>query len=146
MQKTSSLFINNIKNMPLWVKQVIAKEVGNELNKKLSEFSELTNVDDLFQYLIPKVTIKGRNELTERKYNLSDGYYTFLNDLLDNSENNIYEITIKNNWTLSDTAKIFIRLEELEFIQIPAETTNINMAIASFIASKIKTGEFLKKI
>jgi len=146
MQKTSSLFINNIKNMPLWVKQVIAKEVGNELNKKLSEFSELTNVDDLFQYLIPKVTIKGRNELTERKYNLSDGYYTFLNDLLDNSENNIFEITIKNNWTLSDTAKIFIRLEELEFIQIPAETTNINMAIASFIASKIKTGEFLKKI
>ncbi|MBR3605833.1 MAG: hypothetical protein IKL52_07380, partial [Candidatus Gastranaerophilales bacterium] len=40
----------------------------------------------------------------------------------------------------------FVRLCELEFLQIPDYATNKNVAIALFIAGKLKTGEFLKRI
>ena len=144
MQKISDLFIQNIKNLPMWVKQVITKEIFDDLNKKLEEFSELAEVTDLFQYMCPKVTFKGKQELQDKTIGLSDGYYIFLQDLTDGC--NIFEITIKNNWTLADSAKIFVRLCELEFLQIPDFATNKNVAIALFIAGKLKTGEFLKRI
>ena len=144
MQKISDLFIHNIKNMPIWVKQVVTKEIFDDLNKQLEEFSELADVNDLFQYMSPKVTFKGKTELQERTMNLSDGYYIFLQDLIDG--NNIFEITIKNNWTLADSAKIFCRLNELEFLNIPDYATNKNVAIAMFIAGRLKTGEFIKRI
>lgn len=144
MQKISDLFIQNIKNFPIWVKQVITKEIFDDLNKKLEEFSELAEVNDLFQYMCPKVTFKGKQELQEKMLGLSEGYYIFLQELLD--ENNIFEITIKNSWTLADSAKIFCRLCEMEYITIPDYYTNKNIAIAQFIAGKLKTGEFLKRI
>ena len=144
MQKISDLFIQNIKNLPIWVKQVITKEIFDDLHEKLEGFSELTQAENLFQYMCPKVTFKGREELSSRNLKLSDGYYTFLEDLT--KENTIFEITIKNNWTLADSAKIFIRLCELEFLSIPDFNKNKNAAIAMFIAGKLKTGEFLKRI
>lgn len=144
MQKISDLFIQNIKNLPMWVKQVITKEIFDELNKKMEEFSELADINNLFQYMCPKVTFKGKQELKERAMGLSEGYYIFLQDLVD--ENNIFEITIKNNWTLADSAKIFCRLYEMEFLLIPDYTTNKTIAVALFIAGKLKTGEFLKRI
>lgn len=144
MQKTSDIFIQNIKNLPIWVKQVVTKEIMEDLTTKLEEFSELVQVDDLFQYMCPKVTFKGKQELEEQSMKLSGGYYTFIKDLIDG--NNIFEITVKNNWTLADSAKIFVKLNELEFLQIPDYAVNKNVAIAMFIAGKIKTGEFLKRI
>ncbi len=144
MQKVSELFIENIRSLPIWVKQVITKEIFDDLNHKLEEFSQLTQVDDLFQYMCPKVTFKGKQELEEKNLNLSDGHYIFLKDLLE--ENTILEITVKNNWTLADSAKIFVRLIELEFLSIPDFENNKNVAIAMFLAGKLKTGEFLKRI
>lgn len=144
MQKISDLFIQNINNLPLWVKQVITKEIFDDLNKKLEEFSELAEVDNLFQYMCPKVTFKGKQELQDRTYALSEGYYVFLQELM--NDNTIFEITLKNNWTLADSAKIFVRLIELEFLAIPDIATNKNIAVAMFIAGKLKTGEFLKRI
>lgn len=144
MQKISNLFIQNIQNMPIWVKQVIAKEVTNDISKKLTDFTELMQSDCLFQYLQPRITFKGKQELQEKNMKLTEGYYVFLKDLL--NEATIFDITVKNNWTLSDSAKIFLRLGELEFLSVPDWNTNKNIAIASFLAGKIKTGEFLKKI
>ena len=143
MQKISDLFIQNIKNMPIWVKQVITKEIFDDLHKKLEDFSELNESGQLFQQMCPKITFKAKQELEERLLNLSEGYYIFLNEL--SQGNTIFEITIKNNWTLADSAKIFTRLIELEFLSIPEMETNVNVAIALFIAGKIKTGEFLKR-
>ena len=144
MQKISDLFVQNIKNLPMWVKQVITKEIFDDLNKKLEEFSELAEISDLFQYMCPKVTFKGKQELQERTIGLSEGYYVFLQDLIEGCT--IFEITIKNNWTLADTAKIFVRTLELEYLQIPNYNTDKNVAVAMFIAGKLKTGEFLKRI
>lgn len=144
MQKISEIFIQNIKNLPIWVKQVITKEIFDDLSKKLEEFSELAEIDNIFQYMCPKVTFKGKQELENKAMALSEGYYTFLQDLI--NQNNIFEITIKNNWTLADSAKIFCRLYELEYLLIPDFNSNKNVAVAMFIAGKLKTGEFLKRI
>ncbi len=144
MQKTSELFIQNIKNLPMWVKQVITKEILEDLSKKLEDFTELVEVNDLFQSMTPELTYKGKEELSQRNLGLSEGYYIFLQDLADGCD--IFEITIKNNWTLADTAKIFCRLMDLEYFKIPNMNTNKNVTIAMFIAGKIKTGEFLKRI
>lgn len=144
MQKISDLFIQNIKNLPIWVKQVVAKELMQDLKSKLDEFVELLQTDDLFQEMCPKLTFKGKQELDNHSLNLSDGYYIFMKDLSEGS--NLFEITIKNNWTFADSSKIFIKLNELEFLQISDVTNNKNIAIAMFIAGKIKTGEFIKRI
>ena len=143
MQQNSNLFIRDMQALPMWVKQVIAVELSEDLNTKLADFKDLVN-GGLFQYLIPKITVKGKQELESKNMNLSEGYYTFLQEC--NNQDTIFEITVKNNWALSDTAKIFTRLYELEFT-LPSNTEeNTCIAIAEFIASKIKTGEFLKKI
>lgn len=144
MQKTSDLFIQNIKNLPIWVKQVVTREILEDLRKKLDEFSQLIEGEELFQYMCPKLTFKGKQELVQRTLKLSEGYYIFLKDLSEG--NNIFEITIKNNWTFADSAKIFCRLNELEYLQINDYQTNKNIAVALFIAGKIKTGEFIKRI
>lgn len=145
MQTKSDLFIKNIENLPIWVKQVLASEIADDLNKKLSDFSELIHTDKLFQFLTPKATLKGKQELESQTLKLSDGYYTFLKDSIE-GKSNIFEITIKNNWSLSDTAKIFTRLNELEFVISTNQPGDVSVNVALFIASKIRTGEFLKKI
>ncbi len=145
MQTMSNLFIKNIENLPTWVKQVLAAELSQDLTKKLSDFKELIQANTLFQYLKPQSTYKGKKEFETRSMNLSDGYYVFLEDCIEGL-NTIFEITVKNNWTFADSAKIFMRLVDLEFISLPSHATDANLAIAAFIASRIRTGELLKRM
>lgn len=144
MQKISEIFLENIRNLPIWVKQVITKEILEDLNKKLADFAELTQSDTLFQYLTPRLSFKGKQELQTKSMKLSSAFYIFMQELA--NENNMFEITMKNSWSFADTAKIFVKCDELEFLSIPDYANNKNVALAMFIAGKIKTGEFLKKI
>ena len=144
MQKVSDIFLDNIKNLPIWVKQVMAKEILDDMNKKLADFHALTQSELLFQYMVPKLSFKGKQELQERTMRLSGAFYTFLQDL--SEENNMFEITVKNSWSFADTAKIFVKCDELEFLSTSDKSLEKNIALAMFIAGKIKTGEFLKKI
>jgi len=145
MQTMSNLFIKSIENLPIWIKQVLAFELSRDLLKKLSDFQELIHEDTLFQYLKPHTSFKGKQELNTKSLNLSDGYYTFLEDSLEGAST-IFEITVKNNWTLSDSAKIFSRLVDMEFISEIDQASQASVAIGYFIANRIKTGEFLKRI
>ncbi len=144
MQKVSDIVLQNMRNLPIWVKQVVTKEIFEDLEKKLADFSELSETDSLFQSMLPKVSVKGKQEIVARMLNLSEAFYTFLIDAQEGCD--IFEITIKNNWSLADTAKIFIKLFELELVIISDNDSDKTVAIAMFIAGKIKTGEFLKRI
>ena len=144
MQKVSDLFIKNIQNLPIWVKQVIAKEILSDLSHHLTDFTSFINTDVIFQYLCPKTSVIGQKELESKSMALSEAHYTFLQDAT--GQNTIFEITLKNNWTFADTAKIFIKLYESEFITISKRDEGVNIVIAMFIAGRIRTGEFLKKI
>ena len=110
----------------------------------MTDFSELVQIHDLFQYMRPLVTYKGQTELKEKNRNFSDGYYVFMQDLLNGD--NIFEITLKNNWSLCDSAKIFLKLLEEGYLFVDNFLANRNVALAMFMAGKIKTGEFLIKI
>ena len=144
MQTLSELFLANFKNLPIWVKQVIAAELTNELKTKLEEFSELIDSKNLFQSMHLELTAKAKAEIIERSMNLSESYYIFLSDML--AGLSIFDSTIKNSWAFSDTAKIFCRLCELDYFEIPDFEQNTNVAVALFLAGRIRTGEFLNRI
>ena len=140
----SELFLANIKNLPLWVKQVIASELMKDLNTKLEEFTELIDSKNLFQNMRPELTPRAKTEIIERGFNLSDSYYIFLSDM--HMGLSIFDSTIKNNWAFSDTAKIFCRLCELGCFKIPDYDNNKTVAVALFLAGRLRTGEFLNRI
>lgn len=144
MQSTSELFLDNIKNLPIWVKQVIASELNYELADRLKDFTSLIETKNLFQNMKLTLTERAKKELNEKSIGLSDGYYTFLSDM----ENglNIFESTVKNSWAFADSAKIFCRLCELDFFDIPDFEQNTNVAVALFLAGRLRTGEFLNRI
>ena len=144
MQTISELFLANLKNLPIWVKQVIAAELMSELNTKLTEFNELMESENLFQNMRLELTATGKTEIVEKKFNFSDSFYIFLNDML--AGLSIFDSTIKNNWAFSDTAKIFCRLCELDCFVLPNYEDNKSVAIAMFLAGRIRTGEFLNRI
>ena len=65
MQTMSELFLANLKNLPVWVKQVIAVELNNDLNTKLVEFSELVESKNLFQSMRPELSNVGKTEVAK---------------------------------------------------------------------------------
>lgn len=146
MTNTCELFFQSIKAMPIWVKQYLTKEVLEDLALRMSDFQELLQEKNLFQYLVPKITLKGKQEYQTHTYNLSDGHYVFLETLMGGAEKNVFEITLLNNWPLTDTAKMLLKLVELELISVENFATSSNIAVAMFLAGRIKTGELLKKL
>lgn len=142
LQKNSELFLNNVYALPLWVRQVVYIKTEEMLSRELDDFLELLNPKEPLQFVIPKITFKGKRELEERSANLSDQFYTFLDNCTDNFD--IFEITLRNFWTLSETAAIFVRAVEKEFIEIPQ--CERNYVIIQFLANKIRTGELLKRL
>ncbi len=142
LQKNSELFLNNIYALPLWVRQVVYLKTEQRLSEELDNFLELLNPKEPLQFLIPKLTFKGKRELEERNGNYSEQFYIFLENCKDNFD--IFEITLRNFWTLSETSAIFVRAVEKEFIEVP--NCESNYVIIQFLANKIRTGELLKRL
>ena len=117
LQKNSELFLNNIYALPLWVRQVVYLKTEQMLSDELDNFLDLLSPKEPLQFLVPVLTFKGKRELEERKNNFSEQFYVFLENCKDGFD--IFEITLRNFWTLSETASIFVRAVEKEYIEIP---------------------------
>lgn len=141
-QKNSELFLNNVYALPLWVRQVVYIKTEQKLSEELDDFLDLLNPKEPLQFVVPKITFKGKKELEERSNNLSDQFYIFLENCMEKFD--IFEITLRNFWTLSETSAIFVRAVEKEFIEIP--DSERNYVIIQFLANKIRTGELLKRL
>ncbi len=141
-QKNSELFLNNVYALPLWVRQVVYIKTEQKLSEELDNFLDLLNPKEPLQFVVPKITFKGKKELEERSNNLSDQFYIFLENCMEKFD--IFEITLRNFWTLSETSAIFVRAVEKEFIEIP--DSERNYVIIQFLANKIRTGELLKRL
>ena len=139
LQKNSELFLNNIYALPLWVRQVVYLKTEQKLS---DDFLELLNPKEPLQFLVPEITFKGKRELEERAGNFSDQFYVFLENCLQKFD--IFEITLRNFWTLSETSSLFVRAIEKEFIELPK--CESNYVIIQFLANKIRTGELLKRL
>lgn len=141
-QKISELFLNNIYVLPLWVKQVIYLRTKEKLTEELAEFLDLLNPENLIQHFVPTLTFKGKRELEKRELTLPENFYIFLTSCL--NEDDLFEITLANYWTMAETAKIFVRSVELELVNLPE--SDKTYAVAQFLAGKIRTGEVLRKL
>ncbi len=141
-QKNSELFLNNVYALPLWVRQVVYIKTEQKLSEELDDFLELLNPKEPLQFVVPKITFKGKKELEERSHNFSEQFYIFLENCIEKFD--IFEITLRNFWTLSETSAIFVRAVEKEFIEIP--DCERNYVIIQFLANKIRTGELLKRL
>lgn len=141
-QKVSDLFLNNIYVLPLWVKQVIYLKTKEKLTEELAEFLDLLNPENLMQHYIPELTFKGKKELEKRELGLPENFYIFLSKC--SNQNDLFEITLANYWTMAETSKIFARSVELELVSLPE--SDKTYAIAQFLAGKIRTGEVLRKL
>lgn len=142
LQKNSELFLNNVYALPLWVRQVVYIKTEQKLSEELDDFLELLNPKEPLQFVVPKITFKGKRELEERSHNFSDQFYVFLENCMEKFD--IFEITLRNFWTLSETSSVFVRAVEKEFIEIP--DCERNYVIIQFLANKIRTGELLKRL
>lgn len=142
LQKNSELFLNNVYALPLWVRQVVYIKTEQMLSEELDDFLELLNPKEPLQFVVPKITFKGKKELEERAYNFSEQFYIFLENCVEKFD--IFEITLRNFWTLSETSAIFARAVEKEYIEIPQ--SDRNYVIIQFLANKIRTGELLKRL
>ena len=141
-QKVSELFLNNIYVLPLWVKQVIYLKTKEKLTEELADFLELLNPENLMQHYVPELTFKGKRELEKRELGLPENFYIFLANCTKNDD--LFEITLANYWTMAETTKIFVRSVELELVNLPE--SDKTYAVAQFLAGKIRTGEVLRKL
>ncbi len=73
---------------------------------------------------------------------LPENFYIFLSNCA--HENDLFEITLSNYWTMAETSKIFVRSVELELVNLPESEKTY--AVSQFLAGKIRTGEVLKKL
>lgn len=141
-QKNSELFLNNVYALPLWVRQVVYIKTEEKLTDELENFLELLSPKEPMQFTVPKITFKGKKELEEKTTKLSDQFYTFLENAVQKFD--VFEITIRNFWTLAETSSFFVRAVECEYIELPPNEENY--VIMQFLAGKIRTGELLKRI
>lgn len=141
-QPISELFLHNIDILPLWVKQVLYLKTRDKLREELAEFLDVLVTDNLMQYYVPKLTFAGRTELETREKRLPEEFYTFYKCV--QNGNDLFEITLANYWTFTQTCSLFVRSIELQYVNIPENESIIS--IAQFMAGKIRTGEMLKRL
>ena len=141
-QKVSSLFFNNISELPLWVKQVVHLKTEAELKAALEEYMQSLNPQELLQQIVPVITNSGKEELKNRNSNLLKEQVIFLFSIAHGYD--LFEIALTNFWSLEQVCKYYSKLIELKFVQAP--TCRINFALMQFLAGKIKTGDILKKL
>ncbi len=142
LQKNSELFLNNVYALPLWVRQVVYLKTEQKLSEELEDFLDLLNPKEPIQFMVPKITFKGKRELEERACNFSEQFYAFLENCIEKFD--VFEITLRNFWTLAETASIFVRAVEKEYVEIP--DCERNYVIIQFLANKIRTGELMKRL
>lgn len=136
-------FTEKILNLPLWVKEITYFLLKQNLKTTLPCSNIDVNEEDLYQYLCPELTYAGKKECERLKIEAPDSnLYQFLNCLMQNLS--IVEITLNNAWTLEETSQIYYNCIESQFVARP-ENPIIN-AKASYLAGRIRIGEYLKRI
>lgn len=86
--------------------------------------------------------LQAEQSLKQEKKRLPEEFYTFYKCV--QNGNDLFEITLANYWTFTQTCSLFVRSIELQYVNIPENESIIS--IAQFMAGKIRTGEMLKRL
>ena len=136
-----SIFVSYMEKLlafPLWIKQTIFLNLSNDLNTYLSDEFLDVKEGELFHVYKPALSDLGQNELLTKESNFDESIYSFMTCC--SKGMSLIEIAIENNFTLEEVAKAFTFCKTSGFFS--REVTNLISAIAGFIASKYRTGEY----
>lgn len=135
------LFIDKVKELPLWVRQVIYLKLKEDMKENSCEDFLNKNYSNLFSLFVPTITYEGKTELLERKCGLDINIYNLLKMCSENYS--ILEISLNSFLTVEEVAKHFMFCVEQTYIKKP-DSVEV-YAMAGFIAGKFRTGEYLKR-
>lgn len=142
-QNIFKAFIQEIFNLPFWIKQIIYLELKEQLEKSsLKSCLSLTQKHNSLQLYIPKLTYTGKNELNFKTKKLSEEVYAFLECAYQNIS--IIEISIKNNWNLCECSNYFLEAIEADLAVEPPLPEVKGTAL--YMSGKIRLGEYFVKI
>ena len=135
-------FYTMIKNMPIWVKQILYYSLQKDIEENIQQNIQLINKEDLLQFYIPERTFRGDKELKDQYYKLQENQYIFLECC--DGETDMATIAMNNNWSLTDVAKFLVELINIEFLERPGSDLMYNLA--SFLCGNLRLGEYCKRI
>ena len=131
-------FMEKLLAFPLWVKQTIFMDLSKDLTKYLS--NEFLDVEEgeIFHVYKPELSEMGQNELLTKESKFDESIYAFLNCC--SKGMSLIEIAIENNFTMEEVSKAFTFCKTSGFFS--KDVPKLVAAIAGFIASKYRTGEY----
>ena len=131
-------FMEKLLAFPLWVKQTIFMDLSKDLTNYLS--NEFLDVEEgeIFHVYKPELSEMGQNELLTKESKFDESIYAFLNCCAKGMS--LIEIAIENNFTMEEVSKAFTFCKTSGFFS--KDVPKLVAAIAGFIASKYRTGEY----
>lgn len=136
------IFIEKLKNLPLWIKQVVFLHLYQDLSEIISDDFLRQKKEDLLHLYVPVMSYIGKTELEERAKGLEPNVYSFLESL--DEGRSIMEIAMIKFWTLNEVCKYFLTAVDADLIKAPVPPKII--AMAGFMAGRYRTGEYFKRI
>ena len=91
-----NVFIQKLKEFPLWIKQVIFLRLYEDLAAVLSEDFIDTNIEENLHLYVPTLSYVGQTEMSERKKGFEANIYSFMEGVDEGLS--ILEIAINNFW------------------------------------------------
>jgi uncharacterized protein YdcH (DUF465 family) len=137
-----NVFIQKLKEFPLWIKQVIFLRLYEDLAAVLSEDFIDTNIEENLHLYVPTLSYVGQTEMSERKKGFEANIYSFMEGVDEGLS--ILEIAINNFWTLEEVCKFFVAAVDTDMIKGPVPVKIYTMA--GFMAGKFRTGEYFKRV
>ncbi len=142
-KKFFEAFIDKVLEFPFWVKEVLYIKLRDDFtDKKVSESDLHTPIEESYQLHIPLITFMGKKELEDRDHDEDEKVYRFLQGVAEGCS--VAEITLRNFWTLQDTAKVNVYCIQKEYLNQP--TSEKVLATALYMSGRIKMGDYYKRI
>jgi hypothetical protein len=131
--------INNIKGLPLWVKQVVYLELREELmGHFVPESLNTLTSDDTVAFYVPKITEEGERLLLDRKDEIGM--------LLMDSKNQytVLDVCLRHEWSLEICCHFILEAISQQWLKPPGSTKA--MGTIEYLGNRIRLGEYLVKM
>lgn len=131
--------LENIKGLPLWIKQVIYLELREELLRHfVPESLNTLTAEDTVAFFIPRITDEGERVILERK----DEVGMVLMDA--KSRFSLLDICLRRQWSLEVCCYFMLEAIDNAYIHPPASVKA--MATLEYLGNRIRLGEYLVKM
>ena len=134
------LLMKQIHHLPLWIKQVIYKELSQDLEQSMAKSSlDAISQADFLQLMVPVVSKQGLQELHAPQDKTPQPLLLLMRQAEDHM--NIANCCVMNQWTLEYCCTLLHAGIDCGFIAQP--TSKTIWGTIQYLANQIRLGEFL---